>query len=594
MGLAKPQFPANVWNGLSANTARTSRLDSPEDDTRDWDQIVSEMIAIQEYTLNLSFLSNLSLIELGSDNPADLRDIGFFGPYVSSGTKYAGMFRDASDGKFHLFTGLTVAPTDTVNIGGSGYTPANFVIGEIESRRITVDTFDANDEGLRINGVTNQLASLVHLVQGNTPDFLSNYISCSAFGGAEGEVFKVTREGDIVSRHNQTFFGSNDVNSSQFLFRKARGPLSAPLAVNFGDRLGTIDFSGWGGVSGFINTAQIRALVAGTVADTRVASMLVFATGTDAVPTVLTDRAAIDEFGRFGINVISPIEATLHVVQLTTTTVGQFIQGISNQTEPLLRLKLGSSPAGNILEMDTISGSGGNLFRFTTGGVFHTNSVQPASGSDLFLGASSPVWINSSTGFLYLDNSRNLVITNGAITTGVGGLGAGNGLHIIPADSVGTGGGPYDGGSVYLLGGAQAGGSDGNIFIAINSGGTSRGNLGFGQLTFGTNAVRVLGVGNGTAPTTSPANCFQMWSADIAGGDACPHFRTEDDKVLRLGAVSLLADVHPITNDTYYLGKNDDDSPLAWKGVILRDQTTGTYYRLQIDSGAVSIIDLTD
>lgn len=52
--------------------------------------------------------------------------------------------------------------------------------------------------------------------------------------------------------------------------------------------------------------------------------------------------------------------------------------------------------------------------------------------------------------------------------------------------------------------------------------------------------------------------------------------------------------VEPVTDNAYYLGRNDDDSPRAWKGIILKDQTTGVYYRLQINSGAVNLIDLTD
>lgn len=54
------------------------------------------------------------------------------------------------------------------------------------------------------------------------------------------------------------------------------------------------------------------------------------------------------------------------------------------------------------------------------------------------------------------------------------------------------------------------------------------------------------------------------------------------------------ANIYPKTDDTYYLGKNDDDTPLAWKGVIMKDTTNGKYYRLQIKNGAVEIIDLTD
>ena len=66
------------------------------------------------------------LLKLGNANPADTFDLGFFGVYTSSGTKFAGLFRDASDsGKFKLFQGLQADPDsvpDVVNTAGAGYT----------------------------------------------------------------------------------------------------------------------------------------------------------------------------------------------------------------------------------------------------------------------------------------------------------------------------------------------------------------------------------------------------------------------------------------------------------------------------------------
>ena len=53
-------------------------------------------------------------------------------------------------------------------------------------------------------------------------------------------------------------------------------------------------------------------------------------------------------------------------------------------------------------------------------------------------------------------------------------------------------------------------------------------------------------------------------------------------------------DIYPATNNTYYLGKNDDDSPFAWKGIILKDTTNGKYYRVEVISGVVTATDLTD
>jgi hypothetical protein len=62
----------------------------------------------------------------------------------------------------------------------------------------------------------------------------------------------------------------------------------------------------------------------------------------------------------------------------------------------------------------------------------------------------------------------------------------------------------------------------------------SSGNLGLFATSWGTSAARVLAVGNGTAPTTQPADTFQMWSADQAAGNACPHFMTEGGATIKL------------------------------------------------------------
>lgn len=69
----------------------------------------------------------------------------------------------------------------------------------------------------------------------------------------------------------------------------------------------------------------------------------------------------------------------------------------------------------------------------------------------------------------------------------------------------------------------------------------------------------------------------------------------EDEALFALDhQLDVTGDVRPATDNTYYLGKNDDDSPQAWKGVILKDQTDGKYYRIELNNGAVTIVDLTD
>jgi hypothetical protein len=66
------------------------------------------------------------------------------------------------------------------------------------------------------------------------------------------------------------------------------------------------------------------------------------------------------------------------------------------------------------------------------------------------------------------------------------------------------------------------------IFVPRN------GNFGVAQLTFGTSATNTIAIASGTAPTTSPADAFQQYSADIVAGNASPHFRTENGAVVKI------------------------------------------------------------
>ena len=73
-----------------------------------------------------SYIINDPLIQLGANNNlTDLIDIGFFGNYgVGGGHKHTGLFRDASDGVYKLFTGLDPQPTTYVDTANGTYTQA--------------------------------------------------------------------------------------------------------------------------------------------------------------------------------------------------------------------------------------------------------------------------------------------------------------------------------------------------------------------------------------------------------------------------------------------------------------------------------------
>lgn len=76
-------------------------------------------------------------------------------------------------------------------------------------------------------------------------------------------------------------------------------------------------------------------------------------------------------------------------------------------------------------------------------------------------------------------------------------------------------------------------------------------NVGISTSTFGTNATNTIGVETGVAPTTSPADAFQMYSADQSAGNACAHFRTENGGVIKIYQGSHIADAeasHTLTD----------------------------------------------
>lgn len=93
---------------------------------------------------------------------------------------------------------------------------------------------------------------------------------------------------------------------------------------------------------------------------------------------------------------------------------------------------------------------------------------------------------------------------------------------------------------------SAAGQTQGDIYIATRNVTTDTavterlrvtgiGNIGVGTATFGTSAARVLGLFNGTAPSTSPADTVQLWSDDVSAGNAALFIRGEDGSIASIG-----------------------------------------------------------
>ena len=181
------------------------------------------------------------LIQLASNNTADVIDSGFYTQYVSDEvTKYSGLIRDASDGTYNLFTSLEEEPTTILNKSGSGYSNADLQINDLNGTNINMTsdittqtlnvTTNCNIKGsLTISGTTtlyntldvtgNILSSKCDVVNANgyilvdsisttelsTSNYTTNQLSFNDVSSMENNLqhYKVHIRGEIIGDGNQ-------------------------------------------------------------------------------------------------------------------------------------------------------------------------------------------------------------------------------------------------------------------------------------------------------------------------------------------------------------------------------------------------------
>ena len=387
---------SNGAGALSIETAEATKtrlgLSSTDDVTFDDLTVTNLTVNGTTTTINSTVIAVIDpLIKLATSNPADLLDIGVYGTYVSTGTKYTGLFRDASDsGKYKLFTGLTEEPTTTVNVAGTGYTAGYLVVGTIEATtyvgypatnpagsgtelqyRSSATAFGAVS-GTSISGSTITLSSIVSL----------GSISIGSSDFVVGRKLYVVGELSVSAAFAQY---TDDADAFDINFRKSRGTVASPTVITTGDPLGSLNFQGYSGAGGYVTGAQIRAESTGTIASTRVPGKIVFATATDATPSVLTDRMTILNSGNVGIGTASS-QTKLEVVgdantfimrAPTASSYGSFrIYNDQNSGGRALEIGYGGSQAGLLLidgiygETAYITTTGAKAIQFGTGNTY--------------------------------------------------------------------------------------------------------------------------------------------------------------------------------------------------------------------------------
>jgi hypothetical protein len=180
-------------------------------------------------------------------------------------------------------------------------------------------------------------------------------------------------------------YGNGNVHSD-FLFRRARGTMAVPAAVQTDDIVGQIQMRGYG-TTGFATTSRagIRLTAAENWSDTAQGAYLAFMTTPKLSNTINVERMRITDAGNVGIGVTAPV-AKLEVAGIIHSTTGgiKFPDGSTQTTA--------AAGGGDITEVNAGTGltggatSGAATLGIVAGGVtaleLATNAVTTAKLAD--------------------------------------------------------------------------------------------------------------------------------------------------------------------------------------------------------------------
>ena len=289
-----------------------------------------------------------SLIELAANNAADALDIGFFGSYVSAGTKYTALFRDASDsGKYKHLTGGTEKPSAGNTVNAQAFSTA---------------TLQANITGGTVSGLTAAIAiadggtNATSFGTGNLVFFNGTSLASIANTGSAGTYANASHVPVITT----DAYGRVSAVTNTAIAIDASQITSGNLAIARG---GSNNNGGYttGGILQFDGSKFVSLANTGTAATYANASH---------VPVITTDA-----YGR--VSTVTNTAIAIAASQITSGTLGVARGGTGNTSFTTNAILMGqgtsavttvaSSTEGHVLQ---INASGVPTFEHLSGGTF--------------------------------------------------------------------------------------------------------------------------------------------------------------------------------------------------------------------------------
>lgn len=133
-----PGTSGNVLTSNGTNWISSSTIDGSISITQNLNVTGNLIVSGTSTTIDTNNLVvEDSLIYLANNNTANVIDIGFVGNYTDTKYQHSGLVRDASDGKWKLFSNVATEPTTTVNFNNANYDTLK--VGIIEANTATIN-----------------------------------------------------------------------------------------------------------------------------------------------------------------------------------------------------------------------------------------------------------------------------------------------------------------------------------------------------------------------------------------------------------------------------------------------------------------------
>ncbi len=214
------------------------------------------------------------MVVVGDNNAANSVDLGIIGKYVSGSTYYSGLLRDASAGKFRLFTTTEdLSSATTVNTSAAGYAPSDLVVGTITQGAASSGLVYANSAGELLGAVELQTGTGLDITNGSgvfgNPTFALNLsqLSTSTANG-DGDFFAVIDSANAQKKLTKANINLSGFNNDSGFTTNTGTVTSVGLAGDSGSTAittsGTFTVAGGTGVTTSLSGSTVTITATGT------------------------------------------------------------------------------------------------------------------------------------------------------------------------------------------------------------------------------------------------------------------------------------------------------------------------------------------